>query len=130
MWHRQPLRFRILAAATLVIGLYHLAALTIPAFAQIAYPPNYPALRHIVFIFIDILFAYLFLANRRILLWPYLLVTAQVLYSHGSRAGRWWIIDHRVDWISLIFIPAVLMGLAFLWHDRKAAHSSSTPALS
>jgi hypothetical protein len=52
-----------MAAGFALAALYHLAALTIPAFAKMAYPPLYPSLRHVVFVIVDSLGAFLFLVR-------------------------------------------------------------------
>jgi hypothetical protein len=83
-----PIRFRVMAAGFATAALYHLAALTIPAFAKIAYAPTYPPLRHIIFILVDGAAAYLMLLRPRWFIWLYLALTAQVIRGRGGRAWQ------------------------------------------
>jgi hypothetical protein len=112
-----------MAAVLVVIGLYHAAGLTIPAFARIAYPPNYPPLRHIVFIVIDAASAYLFLIRPRWLIWAFLILAAQVLYSHGTHTVQTWQESHQINWVDPTVIAITLYGLTILYLDRGHARS-------
>jgi hypothetical protein len=55
--------FWLAAAAFLIAAVYHLAAMIVPEFAAIAYPPSYPMWRHAVFIIINTTFAAWFLTR-------------------------------------------------------------------
>jgi hypothetical protein len=100
-------------------ALYHLAALAIPAFAEIAYPPMYPPLRHVTFVIVDSLGAFLCLSPPRWLIWPYLVLTVQVLQGHGVRGWRTWVQEHQINWIDAITVLGVLLGLVLLLLDRS-----------
>ena len=115
---RLTIPFRVMAAGFAVAALYHLAALAIPAFANIAYPPMYPPLRHVAFVIADVLGASLFLSRPRWFLWPYLVLTLQVLQGHGVRAWRTWTLERRINWIDAITVLVVLFGLILLLLDR------------
>ncbi len=95
----QPLRLRILAAASLGAGLYHLAALVNPAFARIAYVAWHPLWRHLVFIAANFGVAFLMLRRPRWFLGIYLILTVQVLQGHGVRLWRTWFGLHEIQWL-------------------------------
>lgn len=116
--------FRLMAVLSIIVALYHTAALTIPAFARIAYTPTYPPLRHVVFILITVATAYLCLIRARWLIWPYLVLTVQVLYSHGVRAVQIWQTSHQINWADPVVIAITLYGLTILSLDRL--HTSPT----
>ena len=117
--------FRLLAAGFAVAALYHVAALVIPAFARLAYPPAYPALRHIVFVAIDAALASLFLSRPRWLIWPYAILTVQVLQGHGVRLWQTWEQERGIQWIDAITVFGTLLGLALLVADRREAGATS-----
>ena len=98
----------------------HLAALTIPAFAEATYPPTYPALRHILFILINCSMTYFMLSRPRWLIWPYLVLTAQVCQGHGVRLWHTWFQDHRVQWIDLGTVCFALLGFLFICVEWRA----------
>jgi hypothetical protein len=112
--------FSLLAAGFAAAALYHLAALTIPAFAKMAYSPSYPQLRHIVFVFVDILAASLFLWRPRWFIWPYLALTIQILQGHGVHGWQSLHYKHQLDWIDVITVFGALLGLILLLFDRIA----------
>lgn len=113
--------FGIMAAGCSGAALYHLAALSIPAFAKFAYPPTYPLLRHVTFIIADGLAALLFLLRPRWFIWPYLALTVQVLQGHGARGYRTWVQKHELNWIDVITVFGVFIGLVLLVLDRRLA---------
>ena len=117
----QPLRFRIISAICVLIGLYHVAALSIPAFARMAYPVEYPPARHLIFIAIVWAFAYLFLRRPRWLIWPSLALTAQVVYGHGMYAWRHLAQSKGIEWVHIRECTFfALASLAALYFDRRA----------
>ena len=124
----RPIRFVVLAAGFAGAALYHLAALTIPAFAKTAYAPSYPWWRHIVFIAIDVLVANLVLVRPGWLIWLYLVLTVQVIQGHGTRAWRTLFQQHRVNWIDAFTVLGVLFGLAVLYIDRRHTIQALTSA--
>ena len=115
---RHTIPFRFMAAGFAVAALYHLAALGIPAFAKIAYPPMYPTLRHVTFVIVDSLGALFFLLRPRWFIWPYLVLTLQVLQGHGVRAWQTWVQEHQLNWIDAITVLGIVLGLILLLIDR------------
>src|ERR1700733_5636015 len=94
--------FRLMAVIFGLAALYHAAALFIPAFAKAAYPATYPPLRHVAFVIVNSLAAFLFLKRPRWFIWPYLVLTVQVLQGHGGRLWRAWGDEHQINWVDLI----------------------------
>jgi len=116
---KQPVQFLLLSAGTAVAALYHLTALLSPAFANIAYSLTYPPLRHIVFIAINCTCAYLFLSRPRWFIWIYIVLAAQAVNGHGTRLWRTWFTQNKINWIDIITVSGVLLGLAFLFADLR-----------
>ena len=115
----QPLRFRILAAGFAGAALYHLAARAIPTFARAAYAPTYPLWRHIVFIVINVLAGYFMLLRPRWFFWIFAVFVVQVLQGHGVRLWRTWVDLHRIQWVDLVTVSGVLLGLLLLYRDKR-----------
>jgi hypothetical protein len=113
--------FRIAATGAAVAAAIHVAALTIPVFARSAYPPGYPAWRHVLFVLIDTALAWLLVKRPRWLLWPYAVLTAQVMLGHGVHAWRSWTASGRVAWLDAAAVIGVLLILVLLIADRGAA---------
>lgn len=111
--------FRLVAVSFGLAVLYHAAALAIPAFAKVAYPATYPPLRHVAFIIVNSLAAFLFLKRPRWFIWPYLALTAQVLQGHGVRLWQTWVDAHQINWLDAIVVSGVLRGLVLLLRERK-----------
>jgi hypothetical protein len=112
--------FQLAAAGFAIAALYHVAALAIPSFARMAYPPTYPTLRHITFVIVNILAASLFLWRPRWFIWPYLALTIQILQGHGVHGWRILVHEHRLNWIDGITVFGALTGLILLLRDRAA----------
>jgi len=110
--------FRLMAVIFVLAVLYHAAALSIPAFAKAAYPATYPPLRHVAFIIVNSLAAFLFLRRPRWFIWPYLVLTAQVLQGHGVRLRQTWVDARQINWIDVIVVSGVLLGLVLLLRER------------
>jgi peptidoglycan/LPS O-acetylase OafA/YrhL len=106
--------------------LYHAAALSIPAFTKAAYPATYPPLRHVAFIMVNSLAAFLFLKRPRWLIWPYMVLTAQVLQGHGVRLRQTWVDAHKINWIDVIVVCGVLLGLVLLLQERKEKRNKTS----
>lgn len=119
-----PVVFRLAAAAFAFAAAYHTTAIVVPAFARIAYPTTYPLLRHVVFVVIDGSFAWLFLWRPIWLIWPYSVLTIQVINGHGGAAWSMWHHERRVDWISLALVIGVVLGLWLLIADWRTRRSS------
>ncbi len=106
--------------------LYHAAALSIPGFAKAAYPATYPPLRHVAFVIVNSLAAFLFLKRPRWFIWPYLVLTAQVLQGHGVRLWQTWVDAHQINWIDVIVVSGVLLGLVLLLRERIDQRNKSS----
>jgi len=126
----QPFRFRLMAAGFAAAALYHLTALTIPAFARVSYSPTYPVWRHLTFILVDGSAAYFMLRRLPWFIWAYLVLTIQVLQGHGLRLWQVWFGQHRIQWIDLITVLGTLLGLLFLYWDRPTSVTPATPSSS
>jgi hypothetical protein len=101
--------FRI--ASILFVGavLYHALAFARPDLGL-----GGTSWRHALFCAIDLLFAWLLLQRPRWLILAFALLTLETLASHGRHAWVLWHTQHRVDWLSLAVIPAVLSIFALL----------------
>jgi hypothetical protein len=116
----RDIALRVAAVGSLVAALYHATALVVPAFAAVAYPPDYPAIRHIVFIAIDGSFAWLLIRRPPWLVWPYLILAIQVLSGHGRSAWEQWQTQRTIDWVSVFVSIGVPLTLALLIADRRS----------
>ena len=54
----------------------------------------------------------------RWLIWPYLLLTLQVMQGHGVRAWQTLVDEHQINWIDAITVLGILLGLITLLIDR------------
>jgi len=106
---RRTILFRFVAVGFALAAIYHLAALAIPTFARVAYPPAYPVLRHVAFVIVD---------SPRWFIWPYVLLTLQVLQGHDVRAWQTWVQEREIQWIDDITVLGILLGLVLLFLDR------------
>jgi hypothetical protein len=126
--------FRLAAAGAGAASLYHALALSVPAFAAMAYPPTYPVWRHVVFILIDGSLALLLLRPPAWLVWPYSLLMLQVLNGHGRSALGQWRSSGAIAWIDTVTVIGVAAGLALLIVDlrdrrreSRSLHVSAAP---
>jgi hypothetical protein len=119
--------FRLAAAALSFASLYHLAAITVPEFGAMAYPPTYPFWRHVVLIVINTSFAALFLRRAVWLIWPYALLVLEIYRGHGVDAWTVWHREARIDWVSVITVIAATFGLVLLLVDRRARQQTFAP---
>jgi len=119
--------FRICAASAALAAAFHAAAMASPSVARIEYDPGYPAWRHVVFIAINGSLAWLFLRRPRWLVWPFALLTIEVVGGHGYRAWELWATARRVDWISIAVVLAAPSILLLLFLDRRD-HDRERPA--
>lgn len=118
--------FRLAALGALVAAGIHLAALAVPAFAAASYPPGHPAWRHVLFVAIDSLVAWLFLRRPAWFVWAYAVLTAQVIYGHGGGALASWQRDGRIAWIDAAALVAVPLALGLLVMDYRARTRTTT----
>ena len=119
MSRSRTVAFRLAAAASAGAAVYHATAIAVPAFAKIAYPPTYPVWRHVVFVLIDANLAWLLLWRPIWLIWPFAVLTAQVIHGHGGWAWRLWRQEGRVDWISVAAVIGIPIVLGLLFLDRR-----------
>jgi hypothetical protein len=112
--------FRLASLGALVAAGIHLAALAVPAFGIAAYPPTYPAWRHVLFVAINLTLAALFLRRPAWFVWAFAVLTAQVIYSHGGAALASWQRDGRIRWIDAVALVAVPLALGLLVTDYRA----------
>ena len=88
-------------------GLHHLYEYFIPELR-----PDYPPLRHIVFLALNLVLAY-FMVNRSKYFLPFLfLISAQQLYGHGGNIMQNWSSDKPIlytDWAVVLVIPMLLL---------------------
>jgi hypothetical protein len=120
--------YRLVAAACFFAALYHVAAIAIPAFGAMAYPPTYPLWRHLIFIVVNTIFGALFLQRRTWVIWPYALLVLQIYNGHGVGAWRLWQREDRIDWVSVITVIGATIGLALMIVDRIVLTSAVTGA--
>lgn len=78
--------FHFAAAAFAFAAVWHVIAMAVPAFATITYSAGYPAWRHVMFVLVNAGFAWLFLSRPVWLIWPYAVLTIQVIQGHGAAA--------------------------------------------
>ena len=105
---------RIAAAAAAIAALVHAAALTLPSVNDFLYSPAYPWWRHIIFIGINGTLSWLLPRPPSWLVWPYAVLTLQVLYSHGLGGWQNWIQTGRINWldpVAVVLVPALLLVL-------------------
>ena len=117
------LAFHLAAAGAALAAVYHLTAITVPAFGAIAYPAGYPIWRHVVFILVDATLAGLLLRRPIWLIWPYILLTIQVFNGHGVSAWRSFRGPGHIDWVSVVTVIGIVFILALLlldWRERRA----------
>jgi hypothetical protein len=115
-----PTRYRVISYGFGFVGLYHLAALTVPEFGRVAYSANYPPARHMVFIAINFAFAWLMRSGAMWLIWPYSLAMLQVMVAHGTHVWQTWQEQRHFEWTSVTVMVAVIVGFGLLWTDRQA----------
>jgi hypothetical protein len=113
------LALRLAAFATAIAAGYHAAALSVPAFAAITYPPDYPAIRHVVFIVIDGTVAWLLLRRPWWLVWAYAVLTIQVLNGHGRAAWLAWRRAEGVHVVDVCVSLGVVATLLLLIAERR-----------
>jgi hypothetical protein len=104
-----------LAIAFAIAAIYHLAALLLPDSF-----PRSPVWRHILFILLNAI-ALLLTIRQWSWLWiPFSLLTIQQLSSHGLRAYNWWVLQQRIDTVSIFIILFMPFIAIYLFFDFKA----------
>jgi hypothetical protein len=112
------LALRMAAVGALVAATIHASALAVPAVAAL-YPFDYPSLRHVVFVAINLTLAGLFLRRPRWFVWAYAVLTIQVIAGHGGAAWASWHRNGHVALIDAAAIIAVPLALVLLVIDRR-----------
>ena len=120
-----PWLFRAGAALMLIAALFHVAALSVPAFARVAYSSTYPVWRHVAFIVITTAFAWLFFRRSDWLLWLFALLTLQIYNGHGRQAIQRWTNEGRVGLIDIVTVIGATVILLLLAVDRWGKRASS-----
>ena len=108
------LLLRLASVAAAVAMLVHAAALAVPSIHPFLYPADYPWWRHIIFIGINGTLAWQLPRPSSWLVWPFAVLTLQVLYSHGLGGWQHWNETWSINWldpISVIGVPVVLVLL-------------------
>ena len=110
---------RIAALGAAIATLVHATALALPSVNDFLYSPAYPWWRHIIFIGINGTLAWLLPRPPSWLVWPYAVLTLQVLFSHGLGGWQNWIRTGRINWldpVSVVLVPALLLVLVVADH--------------
>ena len=108
--------FVILALLSALASVYHVCG----AFGLLANDTT-SAMRHLVFVAIDIAGVWYFL-NRPLMLFPlFVAMVVQQTLSHGARALRQWEDFRHVDIISVITLGALYVGLVLLVLETRRA---------
>jgi hypothetical protein len=98
--------------------MYHLVAVAAPGLGI-----RGDDWRHVLFVGIDLTFAWLLLRRPWWLAFPFALLTLHSLRSHGRGAWNQWQTAGRVDWISVGVVVVLPVILALVvrdgWEQRK-----------
>jgi hypothetical protein len=104
--------FRIIALLFGVAGVYHLVGFINPNLVV-----QSPHWRHGLFIIINLIGVCLILTRPSWIVYPFLLMTIQVIFSHGTRALKWWN-NNKIDWISLMVIVLMPIILSLIVYEQ------------
>ena len=111
-------QFQVCATVFLLAAIYHLVAAAAPALGI-----RGEQWRHVLFVGIDLTFAWLLLRRPWWLAFPFALLTLHSLRSHGRGAWNQWQTAGRVDWISVGVVVVLPVILALVvrdgWEQRK-----------
>jgi hypothetical protein len=109
-----PKLFCVLATASALAAAYHVAGASHLLGADAT-----PVWRHLLFVVIDSAGIW-YLLRRPIALLPvFICLCAQQAYSHGGRMLRWWMIDGRIDVISVVTLAVLVIALVALVRDAR-----------
>jgi len=114
-----PVLLRLASAGAVVATLIHVTALAVPSFNELIYSATYPWWRHVIFIGINATLAWLLPNPPSWFVWPYAVLTLQVLQSHGLGGFREWQRTGRANWIDVVSVIAVPLLLAVLVVERR-----------
>jgi hypothetical protein len=118
--------FRVVAVAFFAAALSHVAAVLIPAFGETAYPGTYPLWRHVLFILINITFAWLLLRQVRWVVWPFALLALQIYNGHGRAAWMAWSSESRFAWIDILTTVGATVFLVLLMASKRRVSERPT----
>jgi hypothetical protein len=110
---------RLASAGAVIAALVHVIALASPSFNESTYSSTYPWWRHVVFIGVNVTLAWLLPDPPSWFVWPYSLLTVQVLNSHGFSGLPEWQQTGRVHWVDVVAVIGVPLLLAVLVVERQ-----------
>jgi hypothetical protein len=114
-----PVPLRLASAGAVIAALVHVTALAVPSFNDSTYSATYPWWRHVIFIGINTTLAWLLPNPPSWFIWPYALLTLQVLQSHGLGGFHEWQRTGHAHWIDVVSVIAVPLLLAVLVVERR-----------
>ncbi len=103
----------------LVASVYHLTGV----FFKINSSPVY---RHLIFVFINLIGVYGFSKRPKYFIYFYCLLIIQQYYSHGQFLLKIWHSYHHVNWISLIVLILLPVGLIAMIDDCRLKKIKTT----
>lgn len=113
----RPYIFKFFAIVFIAFSGHHLYEYFIPDLR-----PNYPPLRHIAFVFINLILAYVMI-KRHTLITPFLFIlAAQQTFAHGLNLHRDWTESNAVmytDLAIIILMPALLITYVYDVHQTE-----------
>src|ERR1700722_19303821 len=101
--------FGLLVAVFAFTAAFHGAAVLAPSLA-----PSSSAFRPALFVVVNAVVAVGLLRRPPWFVWPFSILTAQQLYSHGRDLWLTWSGEGRVDWMSLAVLAVMPLTLAML----------------
>lgn len=105
--------FNVFAMFFGIAAIYHCAGFIKPSL--VPYSPHW---RHGLFIVINITGIWLMLSRPSWLVFPFVAITIQQIYSHGRRIIEW-ANNNKIDWISIAVIVLLPTILAMIIHEQK-----------
>ena len=120
--------FRCAAFALVCAAAYHCLGIMLPKLTT--YSLDYPVWRHVLFVAIDVGFAWLLLLRPIWLIWPYTVLALQQLNSHGYPAWTAWRLEGRIAWIDILVVVSIVLIEWLLWADWRARRNESAPGRS
>ena len=103
--------FPVFAILFVIAGLHHLYEYFVPELR-----PNYPPMRHIVFLGINLIFAYLMLNRTKYFVPLLLLISIQQLVGHGGNIIQSWSSKSAAlytDWFVVLMVPIIFLTYTY-----------------
>jgi hypothetical protein len=121
---RMTVRFRemlltLCSVASAITALFHGTAIVSERVARLEYAPAYPLWRHLLFIAVDASCAWLFIRRPKWFVWAFLVLTIQILNSHGRVVWTLLMEKRPMDWLSVAATLSAPIALWLLVLDRK-----------